>query len=149
MANKFLIIQSFAYARGAESHTGRPTQINAGAANEDWQKKFLEMLRNCKPVDGNRFHCRFDVYYGDETAFEVRPNRKRPAVEWKPAASVNKAEKDEIVIVMRTGNLAETDCPVSYGHDCPVCIASGKCPSPFIRKYIGKVFFPNQYGKQR
>ncbi len=149
MTNKFVIIQSFAYDHSAESYTGRPTQINVGSENEDWQKKFLEIMRNCKPVDGNRFHCGFDVYYDDEIAFEVRPNRKRPAVEWKPVASVNKAEKDEIVIVMRTGNLAETDCPVSRGHDCPVCIASGKCPSPFIRKYIGKVFFPNQYGKQR
>lgn len=148
MSNKFLIIQSFAYDRGAESYTGRPTQINAGAANEDWQKKFLEMLRNCKPVDGNRFHCGFDVYYGDETAFEVRPNRKRPAVEWKPVSSVNKAKKDEIVIVMRTGILAETDCPVSRGHNCPLCVASGKCPAPFIREYIGKVFFLKQYGKQ-
>lgn len=148
MANKFLIIQSFAYDHSAESYTGRPTQINAGAANEDWQKKFLEIMRNCKPVDGNRFHCGFDVYYDDEIAFEVRSNRMRPAFEWHPTQCLNKAGKDEIVIVMRTGILAETDCPVSRSHDCPLCIASGKCPSPFIRKYIGKVFFPNQYGKQ-
>lgn len=149
MANKFLIIQSFAYDHSAESYTGRPTQINAGAANEDWQKKFLEIMRNCKPVDGNRFHCGFDVYYDDEIAFEVRSNRMRPAFEWHPAQCLNKAGKDEIVIVMRTGILAETDCPVSRSHDCPLCIASGKCPSPFIRKYIGKVFFSDQYGKRR
>ena len=149
MAYKFVMIQSFAYNRGAEGYNGRPTQINIGTATEDWKKIFLEFMRNCKPVDGNRFYCGFDVYYGDETAFEVRPNRKHPAVEWKPVSSVDQAKKDEIVIVMRTGILEETDCPVSRGHDCPVCIASGKCPAPFIRKYIGKIFFPNQYGKNR
>ena len=148
MPNKFVMIQSFAYNRHTPDYTGQPTQINVGAVAEDWQKKFLEMLRNCKPVDGNRFHCGFDVFYDDETAFEVFPNRRQPAVEWNPGHTSNRAEEDEIVIVMRTGKLAETDCPVSRGHDCPLCIASGKCPSPFIRKYIGKVFFPNQYGKQ-
>jgi hypothetical protein len=149
MADKFVILQNFSTDLHTESYSGRPTQINVGVANEEFQKKFIEIMRKCKPVDGNRFHCGFDVYYDDKTAFEVNPNRLHPAVEWEPCSSVNKAGKDEMVIEMQPGKVKETDCPVSRGHDCPVCIASGKCPSPFIRKYIGKVFWPDKYGKQR
>ena len=149
MAEKFVIIQNFAYNRYTPDYSGRPTQINVGPATEEFQKKFIECMRNCKPVDGNRYHCGFDVYYDDNMAFEVIPDRLHPAVEWKPTKVSNRAEKDEMVIEMRPGKLKETDCPVSRSHDCPLCIASGKCPSPFIRKYIGRVFFPNQYGKQR
>lgn len=149
MADKFVILQNFSTDLHTESYSGRPTQINVGVANEEFQKKFIEIMRKCKPVDGNRFHCGFDVYYDDKTAFEVNPNRLHPAVEWEPCSSVNKAGKDEMVIVMRPCVSKDTDCIVTRGHDCPVCIASGKCPSPFIRKYIGKVFFPKQYDKQR
>ncbi len=149
MAKKFVMIQNFAYNRYTPDYSGRPTQINVGSVTEEFQKKFIECMRNCKPVDGNRFHCGFNVYYDDNTAFEVRPDRLHPAVEWKPAKGINQAEKDEMVIVMYPCVLKDTDCVATCWHDCPVCIASGKCPSPFIRKYIGKVFFPDQYGKQR
>lgn len=149
MAEKFVIIQNFAYNRYTPDYSGRPTQINVGPATEEFQKKFIECMRNCKPVDGNRFHCGFNVYYDDNTAFEVRPDRLHPAVGWKPSKGVNEAEKDEMVIVMRPCVLKDTDCLATCWHDCPVCIASGKCPSPFIRKYIGRIFFPDQYGKQR
>lgn len=148
MADKFVMIQNFTYNRYTPDYAGRPTQINVGTATEDFQKKFIELMRNCKPVDGNRFHCGFDVFIDDNTAFEVRPNRKKTAVEWEPS-SQNRAEKDEIVIEMNPCVLKDTDCVTMRWHDCPLCIASGKCPSPFIRKYIGRVFFPNQYGKER
>ena len=146
MSEKIVIIQNFIYHR---DYRGRPTQINVGAVDEDFQKKFIELMRNCKLVDANSFHCGFDVYYGDKTAFEVTPSRQHPALEWNPNSYVKRAEKDEMVIEMRPCVSEDSDCVVTRGHDCPVCIASGKCPSPFIRKYIGKVFFPNQYGKQR
>lgn len=149
MAEKFVIIQNFTYNRYTPDYSGRPTQINVGAVTENFQKQFIELMRNCKPVDGNRFHCGFDVYYDDNTAFEVKPDRSHPAVEWEPSSSVNKAEKDEMVIVMNPCVSRDTDCVATSWHDCPLCIASGKCPSPFIRKYIGRIFFPNQYGKER
>ena len=148
MANKFLIIQSFAYNRGAESYTGRQTQINVGVVTEDWQKKFLETLRQLKKQDSGGYNCHFHVFCGDGTAFEIYPWRETPALEWHIGAGLNPAQKDEMVIEMGPDKLAETDCSVSRCYDCPVCIASGKCPAPFIRKYIGKVFFPNQYEKQ-
>ena len=148
-SGKFVIIQNFTYAPYTPDYSGRPTQINVGEVTEKFQKQFVDFIRNCKPVDGNRFSCGFDLYYDDNTAFEVRPNRLQPAVEWEPAKCINKAEKDEMVIVMHPCVLTDTDCLATCWHDCPVCIASGKCPSPFIRKYIGRIFFPEQYGKQR
>ena len=149
MADKFVIIQNFTYARCVKDYAGRPTQINVGKATEEFQKKFIEFMRNCKPVDGNRFHCGFDVFIDDNTAFEVIPNRKKPAVDWEPGSSCNEAEKNEILIVMKPCVLKDTDCVAKSWYDCPLCIASGKCPSPFIRKYIGRIFFSNQYGIER
>ena len=149
MANKFVVVQNFTYKPNTPDYSGRPTQINVGVISEEVRKNFIEYIRNCKPIDGNKFHCGFDVYCDDKTGFEVRPNRKQPAVDWNVSDCLNRAGKNEMVIEMRPGKLKETDCPVSRSHDCPLCIASGKCPSPFIQKYIGKVFFPNQYGKQR
>ncbi len=149
MANKFVVVQNFTYNPNTPDYSGRATQINVGVMSEEVQKNFIECIRNCKPIDGNEFHCGFDVYCDDKTGFEVRPNRKQPAVDWNVPDCLNRAGENEMVIEMQPGKLKETDCPVSRSHDCPLCIASGKCPSPFIRKYIGKVFFPNQYGKQR
>ena len=148
-SRKFVTVQNFTYDPNTPDYSGRPTQINVGVMSEEVRKNFIECIRNCKPIDGNEFHCGFDVYCDDKTGFEVRPNRKQPAVDWNVSDCLNRAGKNEMVIEMRPGRLEETDCPVSRSHDCPLCIASGKCPSPFIRKYIGKVFFPNQYGKQR
>ena len=149
MADKFVIIQNFTYNRNTPDYAGPSTRINVGKITEEAQKQFIELMRNCKHVDGNKFHCGFDVYMGDEIAFEVRQNRKKPAVEWEPAPCLSKAEKDEMVIVMYPVLLKDTDCIASCGYDCPVCIASGKCPAPDVRKYIGRNFFPNQYGKGR
>ena len=148
-AKKFVIVQNFTYNPNTPDYSGRATQINVGVISEEVRKKFIEYIRNCKPIDGNEFHCGFDVYCDDKTGFEVRPNRKQPAVDWNVPDCLNRAGENEMVIEMQPGKLKETDCPVSRSHDCPLCIASGKCPSPFIRKYIGKVLFPNQYGKQR
>lgn len=43
MAKKIVIIQNFIYHR---DYRGRPTQINVGAVDEDFQKKFIELMRN-------------------------------------------------------------------------------------------------------
>ena len=129
--------------------TGRPTQINICTWSNEEQKDFLETIKQLKNETCGTFSCCFDVYYGHETAFEVNPWRKKIAVEWEPCDAVNPAKPDEIVIMMRPGLLKNTDCIVSRVHDCPMCIANGQCPAPFIRKYIGKNLFPTEYKKQR
>ena len=149
MAAKWVILQNFETVL-----SGRPTQLNLGKMSEEQLNAFLSIIRNSKQELHSKYHCGFDVFWGDE-AFEVRPmrfagrNNVPATVHWHPAPELNPAKQNEIVIVMRPGVLADTDCTVSDAHNCPLCVRGGKCPSPFIRKYIGKVLFPNKYAKQK
>ncbi len=147
MIKKWIILQNFETVL-----TGRPTQLNLGQISEEQLNKFLSIIRNSKPERGEKYHCGFDVFLIDK-AFAVEPKpigRNLPTtIEWLPASYISPAKPDEVVIVMRPGVLDDTDCVVSDTHNCPICIQSGMCPSPFIRKYIGKVLFPNKYAKQK
>lgn len=144
---KYVILQNF-----ATTSDGRPTQINLGKASEEFQKKILEFFRGCEiKDDGNR--CFFELFYNSNIALTTELSlclgpRKQVAVEWEPCAAVNKAKKDEMVIVVNPSPKS-SDCVVSHKHDCPLCIAAGQCTSPLIRKYIGQIFFPNKYCKQK
>ena len=142
MPNKNAILMNL------ETISSRATQINIGTWSDEKQKKFIETIRQLENETCGTFSCRFDVFYGHETAFEVNPWRKKTTVEYKPHDAVNPAKTDEIVIVIRPGLLKNTDCIVSRVHDCPICIANGQCHAPFIRRYIGKMLFPNNYLKQ-
>jgi hypothetical protein len=147
MIKKWIILQNFETVL-----SGRPTQLNLGQISEEQLKKFLVIISNSKPERGEKYYCGFDVFWGNE-AFEVRPMRldaRLPVAEhWLPMPSMTPAKPDEVVIVLRPGVLNDIDCAVSDAHNCPICIQSGMCPSPFIRKYIGKVLFPNKYAKQK
>lgn len=143
MSEKHVILMNYTTV-----NSGRPTQINVGTWSDAKQQEFLEIIRNLKKENYGTFSCCFDVFYGNETAFEVRPWQKHVATEWKPHDCINPAMKNEIVIVMRPGMLKNTDCVVSRIHDCPICMRNGQCAAPFIRKF-GKILFPNKYDKNR
>jgi hypothetical protein len=38
-----------------------------------------------------------------------------------------------------------SNCKCKSNSDCPKLIASGECPSPFVKKYIGELLLPSTY----
>lgn len=92
--------------------------------------------------NGNNCSCGFNIYYKG-VAFRVIPYDIPK--KWQPFDK--KSGDNELIIEMIP--LYKHRCGSWANYQCPICLASGGCTSPFIRKYIGKVFFPNQYGKQR
>ena len=144
---KYVILQNFTI----HGEDGRPTQINLGKVSEEFQKNFLNLVRKCEVYTENQ--CYFYLFYNSDIAITTEKAlsfgpKKLVAVEEKPHPGLNKATKDEIVIVVNQV-LPNTDCVASHRHDCPICIAAGQCTSPLIRKYIGQIFFPNKYCKQK
>ena len=46
-------------------------------------------------------------------------------------------------------DLLTAKCGCTSAHDCPKYVAAGKCTSPFVRNYIGKILLTDRYTKQK
>ena len=145
MSKKFVILQNYTPNRGEEDYKGRPTQINVGLWSDQKQKKFLTILKNLKKQEFGGVDCYFWVL-GDNFSYNVKPWKKEPT---EIICGINKdyeAQPDELVVDVRPKCKW---CAKTHPSNCPIRIASGTCNSPFIRKYIGEVLFPDKYKKQR
>ena len=122
----------------------KPTTLNCGTITDAQKQEFLNAVSEYKPsaTDGDNHTCGFNLYYA-ESAKRVVPYDIPK--DFQP--SQRKIVKNELVVEMVP--VTTKECGSWANYHCPICLASGGCTSPFIRKYIGKVFFPNQYGKQR
>ena len=122
----------------------KPTTLNCGTITDAQKQEFLNAVSEYKPsaTDGDNHTCGFNLYYA-ESAKRVVPYDIPKDFQ----ASQRKISENELVVEMVP--VTTKECGSWANYHCPICLASGGCASPFIRKYIGKVFFPNQYGKQR
>lgn len=122
----------------------KPTTLNCGTITDAQKQEFLNAVSEYKPsaTNGDNHTCGFNLYYA-ESAKRVVPYDIPKDFQ----ASQRKISENELVVEMVP--VTTKECGSWANYHCPICLASGGCTSPFIRKYIGKVFFPNQYGKQR
>lgn len=144
MADRYFILMNY-----ENFGSGRPTQLNLGSMSYETQETLLKLLFKLKSAKEDNFGCGFDLFYDDTNALEVRPNRKTPVIYWNPKPLVNLSRPNELIIMMRPGLFQNTGCGVKRVHNCPLCVYNGKCKSPFIRKYIGSILFPDKYKKQK
>ena len=122
----------------------KPTTLNCGTITDAQKQEFLNSVSEYKPsaTNGDNHTCGFNLYYV-ESAKRVVPYDIPK--DFQP--SQRKIGENELVVEMAP--ITTKECGSWANYHCPICLASGGCTSPFIRKYIGKVFFPNQYGKER
>lgn len=122
----------------------KPTTLNCGTITDAQKQEFLAAVSEYKPsaTDGDNHTCGFNLYYA-QSAKRVVPYDIPKDFQ----ASQRKISENELVVEMVP--VTTKECGSWANYHCPICLASGGCTSPFIKKYIGKVFFPNQYGKQR
>ena len=121
----------------------KPTVLNCGTITDAQKQDFLAAISGHKPSDGDNHTCGFNVYYAKQSAMRVVPYEV--STNFQPTKQ--KIGKNELIVEMVP--VSKKECGSWANYHCPICLASGDCTSPFIKKYIGKVFFPDKYGKQR
>ena len=122
----------------------KPTTLNVGRMSGKAGQNFVKNILQLDPKDneGDNHTCGFNLYY-HQNAVRVVPYDKPKT--WQPFNQKN--EENELVIEIIP--ITTKDCGSWANYQCPMCLASGECTSPFIKKYIGEVLFPKKYGKQR
>jgi len=110
---------------------------------------YMHSIQHYNPQydNDNNCSCGFNIYYKNiyykGVAFRVVPYDIPK--KWQPFDKKN--DENELVIEMIP--LSKSECGSWANYHCPICLANGGCRSPFIKKYIGRVLFPNKYGNER
>ena len=123
----------------------KPTVLNCGTITDAQKQDFLAAISGHKPSDndGDNHTCGFNVYYAKQSAVRVVPYEV--STNFQPTKQ--KIGKNELIVEMIP--MSKKECGSWANYHCPICLAFGDCTSPFIKKYIGEVLFPDKYGKQR
>ncbi|MBO7656382.1 MAG: hypothetical protein J6S80_01495 [Alphaproteobacteria bacterium] len=121
----------------------KPTTLNCGTITDAQKQDFLAAISEHKPSDGDKHTCGFNVYHAKQSA--VRVVSYDMPTDFQPVKK--KIGKNELIVEMVP--VTTKECGSWANYHCPICLASGGCTSPFIKKYIGEVLFPDKYGKQR
>lgn len=123
----------------------KPTVLNCGTITDAQKQDFLAAISEHKPSDndGDNHTCGFNVYYAKQSAMRVVPYEV--STNFQPTKQ--KIGKNELIVEMIP--LSKKECGSWANYYCPICLASGDCTSPFIRKHIGALLFPDKYAKQR
>ncbi len=122
----------------------KPTVLNCGTITDAQKQDFLAAISEYKPsaTNGDNHTCGFILYYAQSSKGVLpygMPEKFRP--------SKLKIGENELVVEMLP--LSKEKCGSWDNYNCPKYIASGNCTSPFIRKHIGALLFPDKYAKQR
>lgn len=120
----------------------KPTTLNCGTITDAQKQDFLAAKYKPNMTDDDFHECGFILYYAQSSKGVLpygMPEKFRP--------SKRKIGENELVVEMIP--LSKKECGSWDNYNCPKYIASGNCTSPFIKKYIGEVLFPDKYGKQR
>jgi acyl carrier protein len=122
----------------------KPTTLNCGTITDAQKQEFLNAVSEYKPsaTNGDNHTCGFNLYYA-ESAKRVVPYDIPKDFQ----ASQRKIGENELVVEMVP--VTTKECGSWANYHCPICLASGDCTSPFVRKYIGTLLFPDKYGKER
>lgn len=125
--------------------TEKPTVLNCGTITDAQKQDFLAAISGHKPSDndGDNHTCGFNVYHAKQSAMRVVPYEV--STNFQPTKQ--KIGKNELIVEMIP--MSKKECGSWANYYCPICLASGDCTSPFIRKHIGALLFPDKYGKQR
>ena len=142
----------------------RSTCLNLGWFPDETVKKIIEIgsASFCgeEPECGNlndpqrifENDCCFELHYEHEYKHETLfcSTKIKPfIVEHAPAYPMReptwKDKENEFIVEIEP---IRNGCHAKMA-ECPMYIYNGNCPSPFIRKCIGALLFPDKYGKPR
>jgi len=100
-------------------------------------KKFLNTIPNFEGRGPASDRCSFLVSTTNQTETHIYvPCVGVPTME-------ETAPKTKEIKIRMYPNIS--NCKCKSNSDCPKLIASGECPSPFVKKYIGELLLPSTY----
>ena len=127
----------------------RTTSTVMLSIDEKSTQKFLKKMMSARIYyDSGLYNtdhfCKFSVstVKQTETIIEIPEFPVQPTAEEKPQ------ELKSVKVTMEP-HRHSAKCGCQSAHDCPKYIAAGKCTSPFIKNYIGKILLTDRYTKQR
>lgn len=122
----------------------KPTTLNLGSISEKKKQYFVNRVLQINPKDneGDNHTCCFNLYY-DQNAVRISPYDEPKT--WQPFNQKN----DEKELVIEMIPFSKESCGSWANYHCPMCLASGECKSPFIKKYIGEFLFSKKYKSER
>ena len=123
--------------------------------SNEQQKKFVQSLYDFKDPGDDECLCNFDVEYDNTCLCDVGLDDGIGCVDNNFPTELKIGRQDEFAIIMKPFMLHDTapeescKCGIKDNHQCPKYIKDGKCTAPSIIKLVGKVLFPDKYGKQK
>ena len=140
MADTKVILTSAWYGREKDANSFMLDEL----LSDNKKQQFLDSIlhNNPKDNDGDCHSCGFNLYYNHD-AVNIMPYDRPKKIQ--PLKQKN--AEDELVIEMIS--LTKTKCGAWANYQCPTCLSAGDCTSPFVKKYIGSLFFPRKYAKEK
>ena len=106
--------------------------------------KFISECRYyCEPTKVDGDNCDFSAMITEQ----VQTTQHVPYFAKQPKH--DKTSNIKEIKIKIFPDLSVAKCGCQSAHDCPKYIAAGKCTSPFVRKYIGKILLTDRYTKQK
>lgn len=121
----------------------KPTVLNCGTITDAQKQDFLAAISEHKPSDGDNHTCGFNVYHAKQSAMRVVPYEV--STNFQPTKQ--KIGKNELIVEMVP--VSKKECGSWANYHCPICLASGDCTSPLVKRTVGALLFPDKYAKQR
>ena len=118
-----------------------PATLKLGAWPEEKKQEFLSFVRVHDLY--NMPGCNINIHF-DTSVMHVRGFKK--PITYTPMHSRNKSNEMIIEIITDEEN---RECWPVCSATCPLCIQDGQCTSPFIKKFVGEVLFPEKYAKHK
>lgn len=134
------------------------TKLEIGTWSKRQQKSFIKSLYKFKGPEPGCCLCCFDVEYNNTRLFDIGLYNGVVYASNNWLDEFKNAKKNDFAIIMnpfiQRGTMTLTKdsyckCGITSAHQCPKYIKDGKCTAPTIQELVGKVLFPNKYGKQR
>lgn len=121
------------------------TTLKLGTWTEKQTQDFLNYVRGRHPfADGHYYNtCAFNVHFDK---YVIHSRGFDAPKTFRPIKSKNK--KNELIVEIITDE-ENRECWPGCPSTCPLCMQDGQCTSPFIKKFVGEVLFPEKYAKQK
>jgi hypothetical protein len=112
-------------------------------------KKFLKKMMSARVYyDSGLYNTNHFCTFSVSTVKQTETIIEIPDFPVQPTAEESVQELKNVKITMKP-HRHSAKCGCQSAHDCPKYVAAGRCTSPFVRKYIGKILLMDRYIKQK
>lgn len=123
------------------------TKVHVAEWTDQQKQNFLNTIKQIKIQHNinDECFCVFDVHYDKSVLYPAYNYSKTPKIkEMQSKISNMPVNKPNQIIINIHPDLAGQYPGITF-YNCITCLKRGKCKSPFIKKHIGQILFPDKY----